>query len=125
MKRILGLLVIATTLSCGKYDFENQLQGKWEVSEIRHISEEYTYLNTNPNMFFEFENNNYTTKKGTDSIIETGTFFVNPKVTQISFYTDLGNSTFIIQEHSDQFQTWRSKHKIIDFYLQFKLNKLE
>lgn len=116
-------LILLTTLSCGKYDFVNQMQGKWEVNQISYESEDTTIINSNPNMFFQFENTNYTSLLG-DSIIEAGTYNVNPKVTQIGFYSDLGNNIFIIEENSEQSQTWRSKKKFVDFYLRFKLIKL-
>ena len=98
------------------------MQGKWKVTEVNYITDNDTIKDFPPNMFFIFYGTTYQTLLG-DTINESGTYDVNFKVTQITFYSILGINTMIIEEQSDVYQHWRSKNKIIDFYLDFKLEK--
>lgn len=121
-----SLLLLASIMlmSCGKGAFVNEMQGKWQVTEINYVSDNGTTSDYPTNMFFLFQGNTYQTL--IDNVVaEAGNFDVNYKVTQISFYSLLGNSTMLIEEKSPTAQYWRSKNKIVDFYLYFKLSKIE
>lgn len=124
--RFVCLLLMALFMltACGKGAFVNEIQGKWQVTEINYLSDNGTTTDYPTDMFFLFQGNTYQSITGT-TVGESGNFDVNFKVTQITFYSSLGISTMLIQEKSDVFQHWRTKHKIIDLYLDFKLTKIE
>ncbi len=118
---LFGLLFL---MSCGKGGFINELQGTWKVTEINYFTSGDT-VNYHPaNMTFLFMGTTYTMMHG-DTVGESGNFDVNPKVTQISFYSGAGNSVMLIQEKNETFQHWRTKHKIINMSLDFKLEKIQ
>lgn len=115
--------VILFLISCKQSDFMQQVQGTWKVTEVNYLYELHTQSYYPVDQKFIFENYSY--QHWMDGTMkESGTFNVNFKATQIQFFSDLGNSTYVIIEKTDNHQHWKSKNKIIDFYLDFKLEKL-
>jgi hypothetical protein len=123
-KQFLFVTLLLACYSCGKSAFVNEMQGKWKVTEINYLFDSNTQTTYPADMYFIFDNDAFQTLSG-NTISEQGTFKVNPKVTQISFSSDLGKSTYLIEEQSYTYQHWKSKAKLIDFYLDFKLEKIE
>ena len=123
-KHHLFISALFLLFSCGKTAFIKEMQGKWQVTEINYVFDDHTLAETSPSMYFIFQDTHYQTLNG-DSVVETGTYSVNGKVTQIEFFTSLGNDVYIIEEKTATYQHWKSKKKIVDFYLDFKLEKIE
>ncbi len=102
-----------------------QIQGTWKVTEVNYIYESHTQTYYPNEQLFVFENNNYEHWQN-GVIAENGNFSVNPKVTQIQFFSDQGGSyTYYIIDRNENTQHWKSKAKLIDFYLDFKLEKID
>ncbi len=121
---ILYLLFVLALSSCGYSNFMQDIQGKWKVTEVNYIFDTSTSTYYPTSQYFDFDHYSYQFLQG-DTLSESGSFEVNPKATQITFHSALGNSTYNILEKSANNQHWRSKNKIIDLYLDFKLEKIE
>ncbi len=121
---ILSVLFVSFLSSCGKSEFIHEMQGKWKVTEMNYIFDDTTFTQMPSNMFFQFSNYSYSSLIG-DSVAETGTYNVNAKVTQITFTSSLGHEVMNIEEKSQTYQHWKSKNKLGEFYLDFKLDKIE
>ncbi len=120
----LFLLIGLSIVSCKQSDFMQDIQGKWKVTEVEYMYTDTSLMYNPSNMNFIFDNYDYQSIVD-NNIVEQGTFYTNAKATQINFSSDQGNSVFLIQERSDQYQNWRSKNKIIDFYLGFRMEKVQ
>ena len=102
-----------------------QIQGTWKVTEVNYIYENHIESFYPTEQSFVFDYNNYEHWQD-GAITEKGNYVVNPKVTQIQFFSDQGgNYTYFIIDRNENSQHWKSKAKIIDFYLDFKLEKID
>ncbi len=73
-------------------------------------------------MKFTFQSNSYQTYQD-GNLYDTGNFNVNTNATQITFQNGTSNKVYLIEENTTENQTWKSKNKILDFYLRFNLEK--
>jgi len=102
----------------------HQIQGTWKVTEVNYIYDNHTQTYHPTNQEFIFDNSDYEHWQDGE-IKETGIFIVNNKATHIQFGAAQGAVyTYTIINRDDNNQHWRSKNKLIDFYLDFKLEKL-
>ena len=123
MKKLFLLCFLFLLLACGKKaEFVAQLQGNWKVIEVQYIYPDTTYTVNPPNMQFKFQNYSYQTHQN-DTLIETGNFNVNPNTTQITFQNGTNNKVYLIEENTNENQTWMSKNKLLEFYIKFRLEK--
>lgn len=123
-KTIYLLFILPLFAACKQSEFVQEIQGKWAVTQISYTYPD-TVLTTYPaDMSFIFTDTHYQSMAN-GSVVESGTFQVNIKATQIHFVSDLGNRVFLIQEKTSEHQSWTSKNKIVDFYLGFELDKIE
>lgn len=124
MKKIVPFILILLFYACGKKgEFVDEIQGEWKVAEVQYIYDNVTYTEYPPDMHFKFQSYSYQTWQD-GSVYESGNFNVNPKATQITFQSGLIDKVYLIEENTQENQTWKSKNKILDFYLKFKLEKL-
>jgi hypothetical protein len=121
---LLYILCVFAFSSCGSAGFIQDIQGTWKVTEVNYVYDSFTTSTYPTDQFFVFEDDNFHHEQN-GNVDESGTFFVNPKATLIIFNSTLGSSKYNILSKSETEQHWRSKAKLIDFYLDFKLEKVQ
>jgi hypothetical protein len=123
-RTFLYLICIIALSSCNSSLFLQEVEGTWKITEVNYIYDSSTYTYYPTDQFFVFDDGSFHHEQN-GTIDESGTFDVNLKATLITFHSALGNSKYTILEKSETHQHWKSKTKLIDFYLDFKLEKVQ
>lgn len=121
---VFSVVAVMILSSCKRKEFLEDLEGKWNVTELNYIQNELITTYHPPDLTMLFMGNQYSTWQD-DSLTESGSYTINVGVSQVIFWQGANQYKYKIVEYNENYQHWRREMPALSLIIDFKMDKIE